>query len=169
MNKLHSKHFTGDLLNNDLTWYCFWSTVLLWTAFILSTAIFYSHFKIFCHTAVAKHMPTAFKTRAQGTLLSCNTRWHKSWYANKCEWIVHIFQSKTNIKVKCICLGSIQIQLTASNCGQWRSSTSLFSVTWMGTRLQNYTLSSKIGVKSTRKAAWIVWQISSDIYVRKSK
>ena len=78
-------------------------------------------------------------------------------------------RTKHILRAKCICLGSIQVQLTASNCGQWRRPTSLFSVTWMDTRLQNYALSSKIEVKSTRKAAWIVWQIASEIYVRKSK
>jgi len=39
----------------------------------------------------------------------------------------------------------------------------------MDTRLQHDALSSKIEVKSTRKVAWIVWQIAPEIYVHKSK
>jgi len=39
----------------------------------------------------------------------------------------------------------------------------------MGTRMQHDILSRKIEVKSTSKVAWIMWQISSEIYVHKSK
>jgi len=39
----------------------------------------------------------------------------------------------------------------------------------MNKRVQYDVLSSKIEVKSTRKVAWIMWKIASEIYVHKSK